>query len=248
MHGVLLDTSNSGTQWGAIAVAVLTLIYVVFVRPMRKGRKDPLARKPMEGALAQQRAMERDMSALLVEYEQMMRTMSAQIETRVAKLELLIRDADQRLATLKQATDPELAVGSLSHPLPDAQSAPSDRDAELLPLLANGEPPRHDDVYTLADKGLSLRQIAQQLDRPYGEIELILALRPKPETPVPSHSKQQPVGNGGNEDAISADTIRREGELALAGVSHDPDSQAQHAKAATSRDDRGHPQRRKKRR
>jgi DNA-binding NarL/FixJ family response regulator len=37
--------------------------------------------------------------------------------------------------------------------------------------------PRHVEVYRLADQGQSPHQIAQRLNRPSGEIELILALR-----------------------------------------------------------------------
>ena len=39
------------------------------------------------------------MTTLLVEYEQMMRTMTTQLETRVAKLEILLQDADRTIAT-----------------------------------------------------------------------------------------------------------------------------------------------------
>ena len=39
--------------------------------------------------------------------------------------------------------------------------------------------PRHAEVYVLADQGHSPHAIAQRLERPYGEIELILALRDK---------------------------------------------------------------------
>ena len=39
--------------------------------------------------------------------------------------------------------------------------------------------PRHAEVYALADEGRSPAEIAARLDRPNGEIELILALRPK---------------------------------------------------------------------
>ena len=172
MHGVLLNTSTDGSQWIAIIVAILTVIYIAFVRPMRKNKKDPLERKPGDALLAQQRAAERDMTALLLEYEQMMRTMTSQIETRVAKLEVLLKDADERLQQLKAATG-----GLPAEPAKPAVARAGVLD--LSPLLAQSEPPRHQDVYTLADQGLSHRQIAQRLDRPYGEIELILTLRAK---------------------------------------------------------------------
>ncbi len=44
--------------------------------------------------------------------------------------------------------------------------------------------PRHAEVYMLADQGRSSRQIAQQLQRPEGEVELILALRGKHAEPA----------------------------------------------------------------
>lgn len=104
MQGVLLDTTSSAEptgQWAAIILGILTLIYLIFVRPMRKGKKkDPLARTPVDRNLSQHRAVERDMTTLLVEYEQMMRKMTTQLETRVLKLELLLQEADQKIATL----------------------------------------------------------------------------------------------------------------------------------------------------
>ena len=36
---------------------------------------------------------------------------------------------------------------------------------------------RYDDIYKLADTGLSAAQIATQLGQPIGEVELILSLR-----------------------------------------------------------------------
>ena len=37
--------------------------------------------------------------------------------------------------------------------------------------------PRHGEIYALADQGRSSKEIARQLNRPNGEVELILALR-----------------------------------------------------------------------
>jgi DNA-binding NarL/FixJ family response regulator len=45
------------------------------------------------------------------------------------------------------------------------------------PLAEQKMDPRHAQVYDLADEGLSPPEIARQLGRPSGEIELILALR-----------------------------------------------------------------------
>jgi hypothetical protein len=117
MHGVLLtDTpaaATEPTQWAAIVGGILLLIYITCIRPMRnKAKRDPLARQPAQTLLSQQRAVERDMTALLVEYEQMIRRMTAQVETRVTKLELLLEEADRKLDALRSAT--------ADTPVPDA--------------------------------------------------------------------------------------------------------------------------------
>ncbi|MDB5295355.1 MAG: hypothetical protein JWO31_1338, partial [Phycisphaerales bacterium] len=67
MHGVLLDTSAvpPNTSWAMVVLGLLGLIYFKFVRPQKR-KKDPLARPPAGAALAQQRSVERDMTALLV--------------------------------------------------------------------------------------------------------------------------------------------------------------------------------------
>jgi hypothetical protein len=46
----------------------------------------------------------------------------------------------------------------------------------MAPIM---EDARHAGVYELADAGMPAGQIAQRLARPSGEIELILALRPR---------------------------------------------------------------------
>ena len=111
-------------------------------------------------SLAGQRAVERQLTELIVELEKMARQMTAQIDTRAAKLELLIEEADVRLAALK-------AAGASMPP-----AIASERGKEI----SDAHDPRYDGIYDLAAQGHSARQIAQQLNRPDGEIELILAL------------------------------------------------------------------------
>jgi len=190
MDGLLLQQApNSPGQWAVIALGVVTVLYVAVIRPMRKGkRKDPLARPPGQFSLAQQRAVEREMSNLLVEYEEVLRRMTAQLETRAARLELLINQADERLARLEAAAQQQqqqqqnrgdcappaetattVAVRESAAPFTDEPAPGAADDAGISP---------HRPVYQLADQGQTPRQIAQQLNRPHGEIELILALRP----------------------------------------------------------------------
>jgi hypothetical protein len=167
MSVVLLETTiDPTTRWLALGAAALTIAYAVF-RPMMR-RKDPLAKRPASSnSLAGQRAVERDMSNLLVELSEMARQITAQIDTRAGKLEALIREADEKIAALRAVAPPAAAS---PFTIPPATAAPT-LDREVPPN------PEHADVYALADDGKSPRDIAAQLGRPDGEIELILALR-----------------------------------------------------------------------
>jgi DNA-binding NarL/FixJ family response regulator len=166
MEGILLDLQHLDPfqKWTLVCAAGLTVVYVV-MRPFKK-RKDPLAH-PTNLSLAGQREVERQMTELLVELEQMARQMTAQLDTRARKLELLIKEADEKIAALRDS-------GSSNPVIPTF--VPSETSSALPAPAAD---PRHIEVYELADAGRSARQIAQQLGRPQGEIELILHLRPR---------------------------------------------------------------------
>ncbi len=189
---------GDSTAWIIIAFGVVLFAYVL----MRQKRKEPLDRAsafPKAGtSLAQQRSVERQMSNLLVELSEMSRTISATIDTRAAKLQVLIDDADRRIATLQalqaDANAQPIAARETSQP-----SAPTSETETLRKLLLDGDgsastapldsipsiiaeqssDPRHDEVYAMADEGRSIHDIATALSRPRGEIELILALRAK---------------------------------------------------------------------
>ena len=167
MDGLLSVTSGlQGFQkWAVVAAAVLTIIYAV-MRPSRR-RKDPLAGQKTL-ALSNQREIEKQMTDLIVELEKMARQMTAQLDTRAARLEALLREADDRIAALRALPQP--AAGSIKPSL----SLTAEHDASEPEDLPD---PRHAEIYELAQNGHSAHQIAQQLGRPYGEIELILALR-----------------------------------------------------------------------
>ena len=164
------------TKWIVLGFAAFALVYITFIRPQRKkNRKDPLAKSPASAGLAQQRSVERDMSNLLVEMSDMARQMTAQLDTRAAKLELLIKQADDRIAAIKAATHGITTVpAEAPSPEPEIISHPVVERAPPPPAAVD---PRHAAVYELADQGLSPHEIAQQMGRPNGEIELILALR-----------------------------------------------------------------------
>src|ERR1041385_7472161 len=95
-----LLAANESMQWIVSAVGALTIVFVVLRPSLRK--KDPHNPSTPKLGLAQQRAVEREMSNLLVELSDMARQVSGQLDTRAAKLEALIHEADKKIAELKQ--------------------------------------------------------------------------------------------------------------------------------------------------
>jgi hypothetical protein len=157
------------TKWAAIILGILTIAYAT-MRPWFR-KKDPLDRPHRFGSLAQQRSVEREMQNVLVELSEMARQITAQIDTRSARLEALIRQADERIAAMNaQPPAKGLPSAASTSQAPPASLPPEPSESPALD-------PRHAQVYALADQGRSSKDIAQQLNRPSGEIELILALR-----------------------------------------------------------------------
>jgi hypothetical protein len=181
MDGILLQVGNldSTTKWLLVVAVALTIFYAV-MRPMWK-KKDPLSYGGQRVGLASQRAVEHDMTNLLVQLSDMARQVTAQLDTRTAKLELLIKDADERLAALQEATRNINSNGNRNgngngngHAHDDEAESPPSQPAPASPEFVESP---HRNVYELADHKLTPQQIAQKLNRPQGEIELILALR-----------------------------------------------------------------------
>jgi hypothetical protein len=174
----LLQTSLPyESTWPWLGLGILALAWVV-LRPMFR-RKDPLERKPNFTSMAQQRAIEREMQKLLVDLNEMARQIASQLDHRAARLETLLREADRKIAELRP-----LASGGIPGPAADTLdggSAPVESSASAPAAFSAGfsEPDlQHAEVYALADEGRGTREIAAQLNRPSGEVELILALRP----------------------------------------------------------------------
>jgi hypothetical protein len=98
--------------------------------------------------------------------------MTAQMETRSAKLELLLKEADDKIAQLRalsgHSQNGDGQPGSQA-PAPTVSTQP----AAPAPQTAND--PRYEQIYALASQGQSVSQIAREVGMPSGEIELILA-------------------------------------------------------------------------
>lgn len=158
---VPLANGDDSMHWIVIGLAALTIIYVV-MRPALRRKKDPLDKSPF--SLSQQRAVERDMSNLLVEMSEMARQITAQLDTRAAKLQALIDEAERKIVELDRLRD-------------SREPSSHDKPAEAPPAALPPINPRYQEIYTLADGGSTAPEIAHRLNRPQGEVELILALR-----------------------------------------------------------------------
>jgi hypothetical protein len=156
--------------------------------PRRGGRRAETPARGTSGGgrgrLAQERAIEHELHTLTHEVAEMVRRAGAQLDAKSARLEQLIRDADQRIAQLQALERAEHAAGggngAVARPaLPAAihLSVPSPPPADHTAAAEA----RHAQVYRLHDDGYAARQIADTLGRPAGEVELILALRPRPQ-------------------------------------------------------------------
>lgn len=167
-------SAMTGTQLVMLIFAVifLTLILLSTGRRIRESRA--LTGRPARERYADLEARQssrRDVEHVLIELDKVARQVHAQIDTKLLRLEMLIRDADKRiveLSTLNQDRESPAAFEvTLDEETPVAESGDAVEPA--------GD--RFESIYRLADKGLTAGQIAKKVNRLQGEVELILGLR-----------------------------------------------------------------------
>lgn len=186
MDVVLAQTSRFA-ETPALLLMGLSIVFILYLTFRKRAKSDPLNR-PFRVTLQQQKALERDMQSVVVELAEMTRQLSAQLETRAAKLELLIQEADAKLARLEGASGNTPALPPIDMPV-----APK----PALRLVKDDMEDRWAEVYLLADQGLSTSQIAGKLNRPEGEIDLILHIRPKSQRPIEVDVSEAPIVSAG---------------------------------------------------
>jgi hypothetical protein len=166
--------ANALTYDRLVPYAVATLALLWLVSSMRRQRQRSAARNaaptppgPPPGATA---GVRRDLDFLLVELQELSRRISAQIDTRFAKLEAAMRDADRRIAALNR-----LSRETPTQPVSEPRTTIA--QPTQVPSATTVTDPRHSVIYELADAGFSPVDIARDLGRTPGEVELILNLR-----------------------------------------------------------------------
>lgn len=126
----------------------------------------------------QLRGVRGDLETLMVEIEQFSKRLAAHLDAKTIAIELLLKQADLRIAELKRLN------GNPLHDNMRDQPAPIEGVTDEPPIktITRSAPEIPDDplsrsVYQLADQGLPADAIARKLNEHVGKIELILALR-----------------------------------------------------------------------
>ena len=181
----------------ALAVVCLTIVMLSTHRRIRRSQvpsESPVAKRYFE--LKERRAATRDMEQVMLELDQLSRQIHGRLDTKLVRLEAVIRDADERIDRLSRLVRSAKEVPSLEvtlaeeRPEQECEAAAEPRGTALEQCHH-----RYAVIYELADRGTSPLQIAEEVGKTDGEIELILALRKArdelpsvSDTAAPAHS------------------------------------------------------------
>jgi len=168
-----------------IIVAGLSVYMIATRNRIRRSMNQPRSTSRERYAELSKRVhLTRDLEEVMNDLDELARQVNGKLDVRFAKLEAVIRDADERIdqltRLLRRAGGDEtidVTVGAdgpqSAHEVPE--HAPP-RDAADT-NQATTDDTQHDGVFMLADSGLTPSDIAEQTNRTTGEVELILALR-----------------------------------------------------------------------
>jgi hypothetical protein len=175
-------TGGNSVLAGLMMAAGVLIITVVMVLRLWKARRRNAARAATpiaDRAGLTPRAAARDgaerMEAVMVEMQELTRVCAAQVENRVARLEMLLREADERIALLSAALG-EVPHTPARNGAPGPASGAAAKPAPVVrPIIGADELSQR--VYALADTGMAPGDVARELGEHTGKVELILALR-----------------------------------------------------------------------
>ena len=172
---VLVAAALSAQQMATIVVIVGigAVLLIATRRRVARSQNSPRAyvREQIQQIKEEQR-VSREIRDVMLELEQLSRHINAQIDTRSAKLESMLRAADRRIE----------ALGRLARD-DDGSSVDSVAVADDAPACHAAAGHRCDRrvVYELADTGCTAAEIGRQTGMDPAQVELLLALRGKAE-------------------------------------------------------------------
>lgn len=173
--------NNIMTLIGIVAIIGVGFLLIISIRGTisRRNSDRPSPREMIEQIKA--RGLKRSESlASSTEMVQTTQHLAAKLDNKAAKLEVLIKHADDRIALLRQlhskaaATKPTKPKAEFKKPPAPRPHLEVERQKRPVPQMID---PLTRSVYNLADYGRTSLEIAQELDEQVGKVELILSLR-----------------------------------------------------------------------
>jgi hypothetical protein len=153
-----LDLNNYNKDMVLPAIIALAAIFLLMgarMRSRRGGTTREDAQRQMP-SLREQMDVRANLEKLLMDLQGLSRQINAHIDTRFCKLEVLLKDADEKIRRL-EALNAGVSLPRTS----------SEQETDPLKQM----------VYKLADAGKTSVEIAREVNKNTGEVELILSLR-----------------------------------------------------------------------
>jgi hypothetical protein len=176
----------SAQQLAGLA-AIIAVTTILMIRLRRKGREagsDPRSyARELQARLREEKSTIGEAEEVMRELDTLARQIHGRIDTRFARLESIIRDADRRIETLSRLVRHAQGMPTLDVVCDESQAKGTPARDEKDPAATDaGDTPSPErrlqaEVIRLAEAGLDARKIAHETGRAVGEVELILALR-----------------------------------------------------------------------
>lgn len=162
-------TPVNSTQMALLAGGVVVLLVVAARHKRgRAGSNRSVAKSDQRRGQSVDDRTLREVEAVMAQLDQLSRQIHSKIDLKLATLQKVIHDADQRIDRLSRLQRSAHGETTLDVQL--------ESETPHRPVDEDNESP-HDAVYRLADSGYTPLQIAKELARHTGEVELILSLR-----------------------------------------------------------------------
>ena len=108
--------------------------------------------------------------AVRADAEELAQRLASMLDAKAERLEALITRADERIAQLERMEAGAGGSAPLAAGAAEARPAGATKAREEIEQA-------HREVYELADRGMSVLEISRRVNRPTGQVELILSLR-----------------------------------------------------------------------
>ena len=114
-----------------------------------------------------------------VEMHETARDLKAEIDTKLALLQVLIQHAEAASDRLERALEnaEQKGIRTALDPLAAIEAWGADDAPAELPFAAESTPPQSSAIFALADQGFSAASIAHETGLPLGDVELAMSLR-----------------------------------------------------------------------